>query len=144
MEQKILVKKIFQEVIKPGNCFHCGLCEGMSNNLFKMKEVDKIPIPKLIRKPNEKDIPDLKKIILACPGRGYPYNYLSKKMKHRKKSKLIGNYNDLYISSSNRKLIREKASSGGLVRTLLIELIKSKKVDYVCVLDKKKKNYFKF
>ena len=144
MEQKILVKKIFQEVIKPGNCFHCGLCEGMSNNLFKMKEVDKIPIPKLIRKPNEKDIPDLKKIILACPGRGYPYNYLSKKMKHRKKSKLIGNYNDLYISSSNRKLIREKASSGGLVRTLLIELIKSKKVDYVCVLDKKKKTILNF
>ena len=144
MEQKILVKKIFQEVINPGNCFHCGLCEGLSNNLFKMTEVNKIPTPKLLRKPNKKDIPDLKKILLACPGRGYPYNYLSKKLKRKKNSKLIGNYDSLYICSSNKKIIRENASSGGIVRTLLIELIKLKKIDYACVLDKKKNTVLNF
>ena len=63
MEQKKLVKKIFNEVIKPGNCFHCGLCEGLSNNLFKMTNSINGPIPKLMRKPTIKDIPDLKKII---------------------------------------------------------------------------------
>ena len=63
MEQNNLVKKIFKEVINPENCFHCGLCEGLSKNLFKMTVSKKGPIPKLIRKPNSKDIPDLKKII---------------------------------------------------------------------------------
>lgn len=144
MEEKKLVKKIFQEVINPGNCFHCGLCEGLSNNLFKMTKVNKVPIPKLLRKPNKKDIPDLKKIVFACPGRGFPYNYLSKKLKNKKNSKLVGNYDNLYISSSNKKILRENASSGGIVRTLLIDLIKSKNIDYACVLDKKKNTILNF
>ena len=76
MEQINLVNKIYKEVINPGNCFHCGLCEGLSNNLFKMTNSDRGPIPKLNRKPTFKDIPNLKKIVLACPGRGIPYDYL--------------------------------------------------------------------
>ena len=74
MKHKILVKKIFKEVINPGNCFHCGLCEGLSKNLFKMTYSSKGPQPKLIRKPHVNDTQDLKKIVLACPGRGVPYN----------------------------------------------------------------------
>ena len=144
MEQKILVKKIFTEVINPGNCFHCGLCEGLSNNLFKMINTNKGPIPKLIRKPLKKDISDLKKIVHSCPGRGIPYNYLSTKLNAPKKSKIIGNYNSLYIASSNSNLIRRNASSGGIVRSLLVELIKSKKVDYVCVLDEKENKILNF
>ena len=91
MEHKILVKKIFKEVIDPGNCFHCGLCEGLSKNLFKMTNTVKGPIPKLIRKPQLKDVPDLKKIVLACPGRG-TYNHLSKKIKASNKNNFIGNH----------------------------------------------------
>tara|TARA_B100002051_G_C16728451_1_gene636718 strand:+ start:240 stop:1616 length:1377 start_codon:yes stop_codon:yes gene_type:complete len=142
--QKKLVKKIFVEVINPGNCFHCGLCAGLSNNLFKMKETRKGPIPKLIRKPIKDDISDLKKIVSACPGRGVPYNHLSKNLTTLKKSKILGNYNSLYIASSNSKLIRKQASSGGLVRSLLIELIKSKKVNYVCILDENKNKLLNF
>lgn len=144
MEQKNLVKKIFTEVINPGNCFHCGLCAGLTKNLFKMTDTNKGPIPKLIRKPHKNDISDLKKVVLACPGRGVPYNHLSKKLITSKKSKIIGNHNSLYIASSNSKLIRQNASSGGLVRSLLIELIKSKKVDYVCILDEKKNQLLNF
>ena len=144
MEQKILVKKIFTEVINPGNCFHCGLCEGLSNNLFKMINTNRGPIPKLIRKPLKKDISDLKKIVHSCPGRGIPYNYLSTKLNAPKKSKIIGNYNSLYVASSNSNLIRRNASSGGIVRSLLVELIKSKKVDYVCVLDEKENKILNF
>ena len=102
------------------------------------------PIPKLIRKPILKDIPDLKKILHACPGRGFPYNYLSTKIHSKKKSKLVGNYNDLFVASSNKKDIRQKSSSGGVVRSLLIELIKSKKVDFVCMLDGKKNKVLDF
>jgi len=144
VEQKNLVKKIFTEVINPGNCFHCGLCAGLTKNLFKMTDTNKGPIPKLIRKPHKNDISDLKKVVLACPGRGVPYNHLSKKLITSKKSKIIGNHNSLYIASSNSKLIRQNASSGGLVRSLLIELIKSKKVDYVCILDEKKNQLLNF
>lgn len=144
MEQKNLVKKIFTEVINPGNCFHCGLCAGLTKNLFKMTDTNKGPIPKLIRKPHKNDISDLKKVVLACPGRGVPYNHLSKKLITSKKSKIIGNHNSSYIASSNSKLIRQNASSGGLVRSLLIELIKSKKVDYVCILDEKKNQLLNF
>tara|TARA_B100000035_G_scaffold314628_1_gene331489 strand:+ start:797 stop:2176 length:1380 start_codon:yes stop_codon:yes gene_type:complete len=144
VEQKILVNKIFKEVIDPGNCFHCGLCEGQSKNLFKMTDSTSGQIPKLIRKPTMKDIPDLKKIIHACPGRGFPYNYLSNKIYSRKKSKLIGNYNNLFIASSNNNDIRQKASSGGVVRSLLVELIKSRKVDYACILDEKKNKVLDF
>tara|TARA_B100000579_G_C22829390_1_gene855035 strand:+ start:956 stop:2332 length:1377 start_codon:yes stop_codon:yes gene_type:complete len=144
VEQKKLVKKIFTEVINPGNCFHCGLCAGLSKNLFKMIDSNSGPIPKLIRKPNKNDTSDLKKIVLACPGRGIPYDFLSKKLITKKKSKIIGNYNSLYIASSNSKVVRQKASSGGLVRSLLIELIKSKKVDYVCILDEKKNKILNF
>jgi len=144
MEHKILVNKIFKEVISPGNCFHCGLCEGLSKNLFKMNKSPNGPIPKLVRKPNSRDIKDLKMIIHACPGRGFPYNYLSNKLHSTKKNKLIGNYNKLLIASSNKKRIREKSSSGGVIRSLLIELINSKKIDYVCVLDKKKNEVLDF
>ena len=144
MEQKNLIKQIFTEVINPGNCFHCGLCEGLSKNLFKMTNTSKGPIPKLIRKPVKNDISDLKKIVHACPGRGIPYHHLSKKLITSKKSKIIGNYNSLYLASSNSNLIRQKASSGGLVRSLLIELIKSKKVDYVCILDEKEEKILNF
>ncbi len=144
MEQKILVKKIFQEVINPGNCFHCGLCEGLSKKLFKMSNSVSGPIPKLIRKPILRDIPDLKKILHACPGRGFPYNYLSTKTQSKKTSKLVGNYNNLFVASSNKKEIRQKSSSGGVVRSLLIELIKSKKADFVCMLDGKKNKVLDF
>ena len=144
MEHKILIKKIFTEVINPGNCFHCGLCVGLSNNLFKMTDTNKGPIPKLIRSPLKNDTKDLKKIVHACPGRGIPYNHLSNKLITKKKSKIIGNYNSLYIASSNSNLVRQKASSGGLIRSLLIELIKSKKVDYVCILDEKENKILKF
>ena len=144
MEHKTLVSKLFQEVINPGNCFHCGLCEGLSHNLFKMQNGEKGPIPQLIRKPKKKDLIDLKKIVMACPGRGFPYNYLSKKSDAKIKSKLLGNFNSLYIASSNNKIIRKKASSGGIIRTLLIEMIKKKKIDYVCVLEKKKNKVLDF
>ena len=144
MEHKKLVKKIFSEVINPGNCFHCGLCVGLSNKLFKMVDTNKCPIPKLNRKPVKNDISDLKKIVHACPGRGIPYNYLSKKLSASKKSKIIGSYNSLFIASSNSNLVRQKASSGGLVRTLLIELIKSKKVDYVCMLNENENKILNF
>ena len=84
MEQKILVRKIFDEVINPGNCFHCGLCEGLSNNLFKMKETTKGPIPKLTRKPNIEDINDLKKIIFACR-KGCTLQFFIKEIRSEKK-----------------------------------------------------------
>ena len=87
MEHKILIKKIFNEVINPGNCFHCGLCQGLSKNLFKMSNSDKGPTPILLRKSNKKDIPDLKKIVHSCPGRGFSFNFLSKKIKTKKKVK---------------------------------------------------------
>ena len=144
MKHKILVKKIFKEVINPGNCFHCGLCEGLSKNLFKMTYSSKGPQPKLIRKPHVNDTQDLKKIVLACPGRGVPYNYLSKKIKTSNRNRLIGNYESLFISSSKENEIRRKASSGGIIRTLLTELIKSKKIDYVCILDQKKEKILSF
>tara|TARA_B100001093_G_C26828865_1_gene1015257 strand:- start:600 stop:1973 length:1374 start_codon:yes stop_codon:yes gene_type:complete len=144
VHQKILVKKLFNEVINPGNCFHCGLCEGLTKNLFKMNNTDNGPQPKLVRGPTKKDIPSLKKIIKACPGRGFPYDFLSKKINVKKKSKVIGNYRNLYIGSSSKKIIRENASSGGIVRTLLIELLRSKKVDYACFLDEKKNKILNF
>jgi coenzyme F420 hydrogenase subunit beta len=144
VEHKSLVKKIFSEVIDPGNCFHCGLCQGLSNNLFKMEDTIRGPIPKLIRKPYPKDVLDLKKIIISCPGRGVPYHLLSKNLNTKKKNKIIGNYNSLLVCSSNSNVIRKKASSGGITRTILVDLIKSKAVDYVCVLDEKKNKVLKF
>jgi len=144
VQHKALVKKIYNDVIIPGNCFHCGLCEGLSNDLFKMHKSSNGPIPKLIRKPMSEDSPQLEKILLACPGRGFPYGHLSKKIGAIKKDKILGNYNNLYVGSSNDDTIREKSSSGGIVRTLLIELIKSNKIDYVCFLDENKNKILDF
>ena len=144
MEHKILIQKIFNEVIKPGNCFHCGLCEGLSKNLFKMSNNNKVPLPVLIRKPNKKDTSDLRKIVHSCPGRGFAFDYLSKKIKTKRKSKILGNYNSIYIGSSKNELLRNKASSGGIIRSILMELIKLKEVDYVCILDEKKNKILDF
>ena len=108
MEQKILVRKIFDEVINPGNCFHCGLCEGLSNNLFKMKETNKGPIPKLTRKPNIEDVNDLKKIIFACPGRGVPYNFLSKKLEAKKKTKSLEIITHYLFAALHQKTLEKK------------------------------------
>ena len=41
---------------------------------------------------------DLKKIYLACPGRSIPYSFLQKKILSKKKSRFLGNYNNLYYS----------------------------------------------
>ena len=64
MQQNVLVKKIYTDVINPGNCFHCGLCEGLTSNLFKMKKSSNGPLPKLVRKPISTDIPQLERILL--------------------------------------------------------------------------------
>ena len=87
---------------------------------------------------------DLRKIVYSCPGRGFAFDYLSKKIKTKKKSKILGNYNSIYIGSSNSELLRNKASSGGIIRSILMELIKLKEVDFVYILDEKKNKILDF
>lgn len=144
MQNKNLVNKLFKEVIYPGNCMHCGLCEGLTKNLFKMKETRFGPIPELIRNSNKNDTDDLKKIVIACPGRGVPYNFLSNQRKYEKKNNIIGNFNNIFIASSKKKIIRKNSSSGGIVRTILIELLKKNIIDYAYILNNKKNKVLKF
>ena len=140
MLAKEILNKLNSEVINSGNCFHCGLCEGLTDGLFKMKQTIKGPIPTLLRDANEGDQEDLKKIYLACPGRSIPYSFLQKKISSKQKSRFIGNYNNLYIASAIDESIRIKGSSGGVIRLMLLNLIKNKEVDYVIILDQDLKN----
>ena len=48
------------------------------------------------------------------------------------------------MESSTKNIIRKKSSSGGVIRTLLIELIKLKKIDYVCILDQQRGKVLNF
>ena len=40
----------------------------------------------------------------------------------KNKNNIIGNYNSIFTASSNNKIIRQNGSSGGIVRTVLVNV----------------------
>jgi len=60
------------------------------------------------------------------------------------KGELIGFYNNVYVGYSEDDELRKNCSSGGLVTSLLIELLEKDLVDYIVAVDSDSKDPLKF
>lgn len=98
-------------------CTGCGLCKNCGYTDFNYKE-DGFPYPSLSSKKQQLFCEEV------CP-------IGSKSLNRYMSSKIWGNYKSYYTGFSCDNHIRFKAASGGILTTLCIELLKSKKIDGV-------------
>lgn len=120
------IQTLYDNVVNAGTCTGCGLCIGIDlSNESYMKYTAKGPIPEF---KNESSIAD--DILNMCPGLyinypelykmhfgGYPENWSS------------GNTEGVYIGYANDNGIRQKGASGGIITSVLAELLEKKIID---------------
>jgi coenzyme F420 hydrogenase subunit beta len=123
--------KLKKDILDQGLCTHCGTCVGLSNNSLVMEETSSGPLPKINMM--DEELSDL--AYMACPGKGFNYPNLVNKIFHNKvKDWRMGHYEKIYIGYASDENIRRNGASGGIITTLLIYLLKEKKIDGAIVI----------
>jgi coenzyme F420 hydrogenase subunit beta len=116
---------LLEEVIKPGLCTQCGSCVGLAQGKLEFREKRAIPTPHLVT--NDNDLPQACR--LACPGRHCSYPDLNKStFGELPKNWLSGRVVKSRIGFSNSENIRRGAASGGAITSILLYLLKSRKI----------------
>jgi len=125
-----IYNRLYEEVIHPGFCTHCGSCVGLSNGSLGMRETSRGPLPFLI---DSKDM--YQNSIEACPGRGISYPELNDHIfGQQPQNNLIGNFRQLHIGHSSVDSIRRNGASGGVITQTLIYLLERNLVDGAVVV----------
>jgi coenzyme F420 hydrogenase subunit beta len=123
------------EVLIPGNCMHCGACVGLHPDLLGFREtvLGPLPYPK-IELSDEVDA-RLEDAWQVCTGRGVPFPELFEFLHQRQpSSRLIGPTLKIFTGHSGVPSVRRGGASGGILTSLLIELLESGKIDGAVVL----------
>lgn len=128
-----LWEQFHTQVIKPGNCLHCGACAGLLPKKVRFVETPRGPLPEQTTAFTQSDTTPLRQAWAVCPGRGVPYSSLFKHLK-RSPHPLLGPYRDIYVGHSGNKTIRKKGASGGTLSTVLIHLLETKRIKAAIVL----------
>ncbi len=130
--QEDVFKLLYQEVILPGLCSHCGTCVGLSKGRLIFLQTQNGPLP-VIRDETDTEIDSL--AFQACPGKGlhYPhlYNFVFGK---QPENWLLGCYENIFVGYSCVPEIRLGGASGGVITQSLLFLLEKKLVDGVVVL----------
>lgn len=110
------------KIVEAGLCNGCGTCCSIcTQNAISIEENKKPGI--LFAEVNEENCTNCKKCILVCPSTEILIN------NNLSKNKLIGNYNQLLYGYSLDGDLRYRASSGGIISTLLRYLIEKNIID---------------
>ncbi len=116
---------LLKEVIEPGLCTQCGSCVGLSEGKLEFKEKRSIPIPHLVTKDHE--LP--KACRIACPARHCSFPDLNRStFGDLPKNWLSGRIIKSRIGFSKSETIRRGAASGGAITSILLYLLKSRKI----------------
>ncbi|MBD2090271.1 Coenzyme F420 hydrogenase/dehydrogenase, beta subunit C-terminal domain [Microcoleus sp. FACHB-1515] len=144
------------EVIRPGNCTHCGACVGLNPQLLEFRQTEQGPLPQLRSIEALNQWPDDKKLatffgsleeILAarsqqmplawsvCSGRGVPYpDLLNWLFPDTERDPLIGAYRQIFTGYASDPGVRRRGASGGVISRVLIHLLESGQIDGAIVL----------
>lgn len=107
-------------------CVGCGLCESVTNGKVKMTlDPDGFLRPKKTQKVPADEYKSIKQ---CCPA---TIIHKDKSLRTPHTDSFWGDYFQCYIGSSSSDAIEKEASSGGIISTILIFLLKNKIIDYV-------------
>lgn len=114
-----------------GLCCRCGLCAGgicpvEAISIVKSKGRDFIP------KISEEKCINCGLCSKICPGLSQKVETL---VENKKMDKQLGSFDSIYLGHSTNETIRKNSSSGGVVSSLLVYILKNKIVDKVVVLN---------
>jgi coenzyme F420 hydrogenase subunit beta len=107
-------------------CIGCGLCESITNGKIKMASKPDGFIKPSIKSPVGND--EFRLIQSCCPAEVI---HKDDSLRANSTDPFWGDYFQCHIGSSSSDEIEKKASSGGVVSTTLIYLLKNKIIDYV-------------
>lgn len=122
------------EVIKPGNCTHCGACVGLHPDFLKFQETDRGPLPQLSCALTPEIDQGFALAWAACPGRGVPYLDLFATLDYKPENWLLGAYRQIWTGFASETAIRRRGASGGVISRVLIHLLESGQVEGAVVL----------
>ncbi|MEG6532046.1 Coenzyme F420 hydrogenase/dehydrogenase, beta subunit C-terminal domain [Caldibacillus thermoamylovorans] len=114
------------DIIDLNMCAGCGLCESLFSGAKMEYNNEGYLRPNFPETINHEDLQKLKDV---CPG--YLLDYSNVEQSTKKSHPLWGNYNSVSIGYSLNKRVRNKASSGGIISTLLIYLLDKNIIDEV-------------
>ena len=124
--------KNIRDVVKNGLCLGCGVCcfeDGLGEMRFSGKKGQFVP--ELSRSGSEKAA----EMFAICPGKGYSIIEGARVLYDFGTSYSIelGYVHKIYAVHSNKGIVLEQASSGGIITELCLHLLAEKIVDKVVV-----------
>jgi len=135
--------KNISKVVKGGLCLQCGICLSIcQNSCIILKRDNNQNYTPIV---NERCCTKCGLCLKVCPGFGVNFNSLISQhdgKEQRIKHTLIGEYINAFLGFSREKRIRERASSGGVVPTILLNLFETRKIDGALVVRNKEKDPF--
>lgn len=126
--------KLKQKVIDSNVCSSCGTCVSVCpNSYIKMDNTFK---------PYANDCNNCGMCINFCPRIDFDFKDFSVKMYSNKKNVdyFIGGYQNIFLGHTSNENIREKASGGGIVTSILISALKRKIINGAIVVKMDEKN----
>ena len=121
-----------QEVIRYDLCNRCGSCVGLSGGKIVFEDRTGRYLP-VIREPLD---PETEKTVWgACSGKGYDFpTQRSAVFGDESGHPYIGHYQQIYIGYAKNPEVRLQAASGGIISSILIWLLETKKIAGAVVL----------
>ncbi|MCP1663172.1 coenzyme F420 hydrogenase subunit beta [Methanocalculus sp. AMF5] len=130
-------KKLNFHDIDPKLCTYCGTCVGVCPNNVLIIRSGIIIIQDACNSCGF--------CYNICPGREVNFPLLNKKIFNEPNpDPYIGFYLSMHVAQSTNNIIRDKASSGGLVTTLLCHLLDTDQIDGAIVVDSDPNSVWKF
>lgn len=127
-------RRLYERVIAPGLCTHCGTCVGLSGGALEFRETGAGPLPTPSEGP-EADPALPAEAFEACPGRGLHYPSLSRFVfGEEQKDWLAGHVERSYIAFATDDEIRRAGASGGVITQVMVSLLERGEVDGVVTL----------
>lgn len=124
-----------QEVIRPGNCTHCGACVGLHPDLLAFQATERGPLPVATHPFTEDEDARLAIAWAVCSGRGVPYPPLWNRLSGRSpESWLLGPYRQVYTGYASDPTIRRRGASGGVISRVLIHLLETGQIEGAVVI----------
>ena len=122
--------KELHRIMKSELCSRCGTCVGLSLGKISFVNKEKKYFPEIIEPLNTDEA---ERILNACPGKEFSFPEYNNKIFPNASHfhNYIGSYEGLYIAYAKDEEVRRNAASGGILSSLLIHLLESKKIDGV-------------
>lgn len=130
-------------IVRGDLCLQCGICASIcpKSGITIQRDKNQNYVPVV----DEQCCTRCGLCVKVCPGIGINFESLIRQYDHkgqREKHPLVGEYIEAFIGYSREKGVREIASSGGVVPTILSYLIEARRIDGALVVTNKEGDPF--